>query len=312
VRTATIAFVPPFYTGMEGRLIFTTDRHQDELGAGLNTVRAGFFDAIGLTFVSGRDFSPAEVASTAPMNESPVVLVESLARRAFGAADISGNTIIVGNGKRRPVVGVVRDTLQRRLSDDRPSDLAFQPFRPNYRTPWVTVVIGQTRPGAVQPSALRDAVAAVDPALPIFDVLAGQSGVARQFGREALTSNLAVAFALLAMVVAAAGLYGVVTRGVTERRRELGIRRALGATSADLAGVVTGNVAGPVLIGLGAGTVLSLWLSRFLAAELYGMSSFDAISYGGAAMMIVGTMLASVVPGCYEALHIDPASAMRE
>lgn len=312
VRAATVSFVPPFYTGMEGRLIFTTDHHPDELSAGLNTVRRGFFEAIGLPFVSGRDFTDAEINSSEPMAGSPIILVESLARRAFGRSDLAGEHVILNSKVRREVVGVVRDTLQRRLADRGAGDLAFQPYRPSYRTPWVTVVVGQTRPGAVRPAALQEAVAAVDPALPIFDVLTGRSGVARQFGREALTSRLALAFAALAVVVAAVGLYGVVTRGVAERRRELGIRRALGASSGSLAGLVTRDVLWPVAAGLGAGALCSAWLSRFVASELYGVSAFDVVAYGGGAVTILAALLMSAVPACYRAARIDPVAALRD
>jgi hypothetical protein len=297
---------------MEGRLIFTTDHHPDDLAAGVNTVRTGFFDTIGLPFVSGRDFTESEVATSGPMAQAPVILVESLARRAFGRADVAGESILIGKGARRQVVGVVRDTLQRRLTDEGSGHLAFQPYRSSYRTPWVTVVIGQTAPGAVPPAALRDAVAAVDPSLPIFDVLAGRSGAARQFASELLASCLALAFAVLAVVIAAVGLYGVVTRGVTERRRELGVRRALGATSGNLVGLVTRDALWPVATGLAIGTLVSAWLSQFIASELYGISSVDVVAYSGATLTILVSLLTSAVPACYRAVRIDPATAVRE
>jgi predicted permease len=312
VRTATLSFVPPFFTGMEGRLVFTTDHHPDDLAAGLNTVRTGFFDAIGLPFVSGRDFTESEVASSAPMAQAPVILVESLARRAFGRTDVAGESIVAGKGVRRQVVGVVRDTLQRRLADERSGDLAFQPYRPAYRTPWVTVVIGQTAPGAVSPGALRDAVAAVDPALPVFDVLTGRSGVERQFAREVLTSRLALMFAALAVAIAAVGLYGVVLRAVTERRRELAVRRALGATSADLVGVVTRDTVTPVVVGLAVGMLLSVWLSRFLVSELYGVSALDTVAYVAATLTVLVSLVAAAVPASYRVVRIDPAVVVRD
>jgi predicted permease len=319
VRRASLAFLPPFFSGTEAQLRFHTDHDPKDVRVMLNAVRPGFFDVIGQPIVAGRDFTEADVESPESVKVSPVILTENVARRAFGSVDAVGRTIIVKasiDGRttdvRRPVVGIVRDARQRLLTDDNSADLAFQPYRTDYGTPFVTVV------AAVSPAdldvwpAIRDAVAEVDPALVMFDAQTAREGIRAEFGTRLLVMRLAAIFGVVGILVAAAGLAAVLARRLVERQRELGIRVALGATPARVTAIVTREAAIVLALGLLLGTLANVWLTRFLQSSLTGVSRFDALSFWGAAALVIGALAAASIPTCRRAAGVDPVTILRE
>jgi hypothetical protein len=319
VRRASLAFLPPFFSGTEAQLQFHTDRQPQDMRALLNSVRTGFFDVIDQPIVAGRDFTEAELDSPEPVKQSPVILTETVARRMFGTTDVVGRTIVCrasAGGKiisiRRPIVGVVRDARQRLLTDDESADVVFQPYRADYGPPFVTVLAAVETPDLDVWPALRQAVAEVDPALVMFDARTATDGIRAEFGTRLLAMRIAAIFAGVAVLVAAAGLAAVLARRLLERRRELSIRAALGATPARIVGLVTREAAIVLALGLTFGTTANLWLTRFLERSLFGVSRFDSLSFWGAAALVTGILVVASVPACRRAFRMDPVTALRE
>jgi predicted permease len=319
VRRAALAFLPPFFSGTEAQLRFHTDEESQDVAVMLNSVRPGFFDVIGQPLVAGRDFTEADVDSPGPVTTSPVILTESVARRMFGTVDIVGRTIITRgrvDGRmtdvRRPVIGIVGDARQRLLTDDASTSVAYQPYRTDYGTPFVTVLAAVSPPDLDVWPAMRQAVAEVDPALVMFDAQTASDGIRAEFGDRLLTMRLAAVFAVVAILVGAAGLAAVLARRLVERQRELGIRMALGATPARVAAIVTHEAAIVLALGLALGTVANIWLTRFLQSSLVGISRFDALSFCGAAVLVTGVLAAASLPTCRRAASVDPAAILRE
>jgi ABC-type antimicrobial peptide transport system permease subunit len=154
-------------------------------------------------------------------------------------------------------------------------------------------------------------VAALDPALPIFDVetLTDHLGLALFPAR--LAAAILGSFGLLALVLAGIGVYGVISYGVSQRTREIGIRMALGADKSDILRSVVGQGLLLAGIGLGLGLAISVMLTRFLGRLLYGVSPTDSATFAGVFLLLaLIAAIASYIPG-RRATGIDPMSALR-
>jgi putative ABC transport system permease protein len=136
--------------------------------------------------------------------------------------------------------------------------------------------------------------------------------VARAVFLPRLSTTLLAAFAAAALLLAALGIYGVLSYSVTQRTREIGLRMALGATAAETLGLVTRQSVGLIVAGIGVGLVAAMLLARSMAGVLYGVSAFDLTAFGAAAL-VLGTagLSASLVPA-RRAVRIDPMVALRE
>jgi ABC-type antimicrobial peptide transport system permease subunit len=276
-----------------------------------NQVTPGFFDAIGLPIVAGRDFASSESGLTAEKSCACVLMTESLARRVFGSQNAAGRQIFM-NAEKKPttIVGIVRDTRQRFLTTPAP-DMIFLPFRPTTASNWTTVVVGLSGPADAVAPLIRRAVEAVDPTLPIYDLLRGDEGIRRQFAEEDLLMRLALVFAALSCAVAGIGLFGVLSRTIAERRRELAIRAALGATPRGLAGLLLAESAAILGAGATAGLAVSWWLSSYLTSRLFGVTPHDTFSFVIGTAIVTGVLIAVIVPAAVRAGRSDPLSAIR-
>jgi len=132
-----------------------------------------------------------------------------------------------------------------------------------------------------------------------------------EFATAALVMRLATVFAVLATLVAAVGLYGVLARAVAERRREFGIRVALGASPAAVRGLVVRESAVVLVAGVPIGGGISAWLARFAQVYLYGVDRLDALSYASALVIITIVMAMAMTPASRRASRLDPAAVLR-
>jgi ABC-type antimicrobial peptide transport system permease subunit len=161
-------------------------------------------------------------------------------------------------------------------------------------------------------SAVRGAIAEIDPALAIFGVEPLATTVAGSLGTERFLMVLLVLFAALALVLAAVGIHGVLSYAVAQRTREIGIRLALGASPRTVIGLVLGHVARLTVCGLGLGLVLAVAFSRSLAGLLFGVGTTDLATYAGVLIMLGAVaMLATWLP-LRRAVRVDPTLALRQ
>jgi hypothetical protein len=253
----------------------------------------------------------------------PVVVSETVARQAFGGRDPLGRPLTVfrsasgradfGTPVDAVVVGVARELPLGGLGD--PAGAGAAVYVPMTANPWrwATLVVRAadgTDPARLVP-ALRRAVAAVDADATVDDARPGAELVAATLAERRFTAGLVVAFAACAAALAAVGLYGVIAYGMAQRRGELGVRAALGATRGALVRLAVGEGARLAAAGVAVGAALALGASRVLASLVFGVGVRDAATYGAvAAGLAAVTLLASWIPA-RRAARVDPAAALR-
>ena len=281
-------------------------------------VMPGYFETMRIPILRGRDVAAGDTA------DAPgVVLVnEFLARRTWPGEDPVGKRIAFDGSDDNPawltVIGVVRNVVRAEWSDE-PEDeaylaLAQRPALMNSRHPQEAyasfVVRTDGDPAALAPS-LRAAVRDLDPTLPVSAVQTMREVVWQANGRARFQTWLLAVFAAAAALLAAVGIYGVMSYAVSRRSREIGVRMALGARPGEVLRLIVGQGMGVAAAGAAAGLAPALVLTRLMRSLLYGVPPTDLATYaavGGGVLAIA--LVASYVPA-RRAARIDPAAALR-
>jgi len=293
---------------------FSVDRWREAGGrrpaAQVRIASPGYFEAMGIRLVRGRTFTAHDDGSAPQV----VVINRAMARTHFSGENPLGRRVWLGweeDSVRRggEIVGVVDDVRQFGL--DRPS--VPEIYLPYDQTPVgpMTVVARTSASPEVVFAAARAAVRELDPDLPLFELGTLQQRFEESAARPRLYMTLLATFAGVAVLLAAIGLYGVVSYSVRQQTREIGIRLALGATRSNVAGTVVGQSLVLTVVGAALGLAGALAVSRLLQALLFGVSPTDAWTYAAVVALItlVG-VVASWVPA-RRATAIDPAMALR-
>jgi putative ABC transport system permease protein len=207
------------------------------------------------------------------------------------------------------IVGVTADIKHKQLSSD-PDLQGFMPYRQGgwNATAIVVRTVGEpTKATGTVLSALKQG----DPLLPAYRVLSMDANIERSYWQQALYGKMFGAFAAIALVLAAVGVYGVISYAVSQRTQEIGVRVALGAQRADVMRLIVGHGALLGGIGIAIGLVGALAVTRFLRTMLFGVSPFDPMSFVGVSVMLTGiALLASYIPA-RRAARVDPVEALR-
>jgi len=244
----------------------------------------------------------------------PVVISESFAKREFPGQDPIGQRIRFGGPADRPwdvIVGVVGDVRQASLAASQ-SDAVYVTtgqwlWADN---PLWLVVRARVDAGALVPS-IRRAIWSVDKDQPIVRVATMDDLVATSAGDRRFASILFEAFAVVALLLAAAGIYGVLSGSVTERTREIGVRSALGASRRDILALVM--LQGMTLAGAGVviGLTGAIGASRALATLLFGVSRLDPVTYLGVIALVAGVSAIACWIPAWRAARVDPSITLR-
>ena len=280
----------------------------ENIDAELAQVASGFFDATRIGLVAGRDFLESEWRAPDDARRAVVIVSASLARRLFGGAPAVGRSVSL-DSERVPheIIGVARDAKVRDfLEPARPR--AYLPFP---ISPFTSVVLRVHAGSDSVIAQSREVVAALDSGLPIYDAGTVRAATEREMAEEAVVARLVLLFAALAALLAAVGLYGVVSMQATERRREFGIRVALGARPGQLVAAMTAQAIRLAVAGLVVGLLASAWLTQFLASRLYGVERLDMLSYGAAAAAALAVALMAAAVPARRAGRVDPIIALR-
>src|SRR5581483_2086382 len=254
----------------EGR---ATSSPEELLSVGLHVINPRYFDALGARLIKGRSFTERDAAG-AP---SVFIINETLARRYWPNEDPLGKRIRYNpDDPWGEVVGVVEDVRHDGLH------LAAGPhlYEPYQQNAWPFLAIAVRSPldqGALL-AAVRREVQALDPNLPVSGVRTMEEVMAQSLATRRLVLTLFSLFAVVALVLAAVGLYGVLAWSVTERTRELGIRIALGANRRDVLRLIVGQGMKLVLLGIVIGLVVALALNRLIEKLLFGVSATDPLT----------------------------------
>ncbi len=281
-------------------------------------VSTGYFEALGIPLRRGRLFTDADTADAPRV----VIVDERLAQHFWPGRDPVGRRLYVPqtpDDVARPgptviwleVVGVVGSVKLHGLQEGEGARVGayYFPMAQDYARGW-GLVIRTTRDTARMTAAVRRAVAAVDPELPVFDVMPMPQRIERSLDRRRTPMVLAVAFGAVALLLACVGLYGVLAYQVAHRTREIGIRMTLGSDAAGILRLVLREGGWLVAGGLAAGLAGTLGLRRVLAAQLFGVGAFDA----GVLVAVCGVLGLAALAACLgpalRAARIDPAAAL--
>jgi putative ABC transport system permease protein len=270
-------------------------------------VSADYFATLHIPIVAGRAFTRFDTNRTEPA----IIISQRLARQLWPGENAVGKRLDPGgNGKLRTVVGVVGDTNVGYIAgDDWPA--MYLPLAQWWGWNEMTVVLrANTAPEALAP-AVRNAMHAIDPAQPIFDLKTMNRIVSAQLQPARLNSSLLATFAALALVLAAVGIYGMMAAGVAQRRNEIGVRMALGAQIADIMRLVFGQGLRLAVIGLALGLGLAFAGTRFISSLLFKTSAADPLAYlATIALLGLTAFLACWIPA-RRAATINPIEALR-
>jgi predicted permease len=274
---------------------------------GFNVVGPRYFETMGTRLVRGRDFTDAD-----RMGAPGVAVVnESLAARLWPGEDAVGKRLSF-DGPEGPfleVVGVARDGKYRSLGD-RPRPYFYRPLMQTYDPRMTLVVRTKGEPTALA-GAVREQLRALEPNLPVAEVRT----LEEQFNLSMLPVRVAAwtlgGFGLLALCLAAIGIYGVVSYSVAQRTREIGVRMALGAGRSDVLRLVMGEGLSVVGLGVAAGLLLAFAATRVLGGFLYGVGATDPVTFAGVPLLLGAIAVAAGYLPARRATKVDPMVALR-
>jgi predicted permease len=276
--------------------------------AELRAASPGIFQALGVPVLQGRDFTEADGES----GPRSAIVNQALAHRYFPGESPLGRRLRFEGGD-FIVVAVVGSVRQAGLDRD-PLPEIYIPYTAASATEWLgdpaLVVRTAVPPGSVT-DQVRAAVASVDPALPLYRTLTMEQVIDRSLAGRRLNLWLLALFAGIALVLSSAGLYGLISYLVAQRKREIGVRIALGAQTWEVIGLVMRQGAALTGMGIALGLLGAFLLTRILASLLYGVSARDPLTYAAiAAVLAAVALLATWLPAS-RASRVDPILAIR-
>ena len=303
--------------GLTDRLPFTGNRSWNVMAKGrvytlaspppsafIRMISDGYVEAMGMRLVAGRDLTSQDRGKS----EQVILINESMARALWPGEDAIGKMVITDHERR--VVGVVADVRHVALEESSGPEV-FMPFRQNADFSAVGLVLRTTMPPDTVGASIRSALSPVVPNLPANQVETMRRLVDKTVSPRRFVTMLLGGFAVFALTLALLGIYGVISYTVGQRRQEIGVRLALGATAARIQRGVIRETLQLAAVGVAIGTVASLLLARTLGSLLFGVTSTDAVTL--VAMLL--TVAAVAVVGGYlparRASRIDPATAFR-
>jgi putative ABC transport system permease protein len=265
-----------------------------------------YFRALGIPLKAGRAFDQRDTDG-AP---SVVVVTESWARTFFPGDEVVGRHIgLGGSDEQTEIVGVVGDVRHDGL-DEPVQPTMFLPYA-QMADGGMSLVVRASRDPATMTAAVRDAVRSVDPSIPVYDVATMEEQVSRSLLAQRLSGGMIGVFALMALVLATVGVYGLIAYTVAERRHEIGIRLALGAQGGDVRRLVVGQGVRLTLIGVVVGLAGSIAIGRGLQGMLFGVTATHLPTLiGVSAILLSVAALASWIPA-RRAARTDLLGALR-
>jgi len=273
--------------------------------AEVSVVSPGYFGVLGVPIMSGRAFGPADRDTAAPV----AMISASAARKYFAGGDAVGKQISFNREQWATIIGVAGDVRQFGPASDVPEQIYLPLTLTRVRD--LRVLVRSNAGAAATSTLIRQTVHAIDPNQPVTDVVTLEDARRDVIASPRLTTALLTAFALLALVIAAAGLAGVIAYSVSQRTQEFGIRMALGAERQAILALVVRQGLRLALIGVLLGALAARVTAHSLTTLLYGVQATDVATYlGVAAVFVVVALIACVVPA-RRATAIDPAATIR-
>ena len=262
---------------------------------------------MGIAMLQGRDFSSTD-HSAAP---GVVIISEATAERYWPGENALGKRVRFGpqGNPWSTVIGIVPGIRHQALNQAPRPELYF-PYaqRPGR---FMNLIVKTALPTASASAAIRESIREADPGLPMASITKMEDLVEGSIGQDRFLLGLTGSFAMLAVVLAAVGIYGVISYSVSQRTYEMGLRMALGAQRGTVLGIILRQGLLLTALGIAAGVGLSLWATRFIGSLLFNTSPTDLLTFLATAAFLAGVGLIACLVPAYRATRIDPLQALR-
>jgi predicted permease len=281
-----------------------------DTGSRFNAVSPSYFQTLGIPLIAGRDFTRGDALSS-----PKVAIVNEAFAKKFNLGQDAVGKRIGDRGAERPeldteIVGLVRDAKYSEVKDQVPP-LFFRPYLQDERIGAINFYVRHSLPPQDLLAAIPKVVARLDPNLPVDNLMTLPQQVRDNVFLDRFVSVLSTAFAALATLLAAIGLYGVLAYTVTQRTREIGLRMALGAAPHRVRGMVLRQVARMTIVGGGAGLLAAVGVGRLAQSQLYQLAGHDpSVLVGAAGALGLVAFAAGYLPA-RRASRVDPMRALR-
>ena len=283
----------------------------DTIGFALRSVSPGYFQAMETPLKAGRDFTLADSESNARCVR---ITNEAMARRYWPGENPVGRQLYGAcpKGAAALIVGVVADSKQNSVDSQVEPEL-YEPYaqHPSFASFLVTFVIRTSSDPLGLAAAVRNAVWEIDHDQAVIQVRTMENVISESIWQQHFSASMLGAFAAIALLLSAVGIYGVLSYSVSRRTHEIGIRAALGATRRDILRMVVGEGLFLTLIGVGAGILVALGLTRLIASLLYGVRPRDPMTFVALSLLLIGVALLAVYIPARRATKVDPMVALR-
>jgi predicted permease len=277
-----------------------------DVDAYFNAVGPSYFDIMGATLLRGREFTAADV-----MGAPRVAIVNEAFAKKFGlGANAVGKLMGEGDSLNRVIVGLVKDSKYSGVKQQmRP--VYFLPYKQDTTVGSLTFYVRSTvSPQTLMPE-IRAAMAQIDRTLPIVGFMTMPQQIRDNVYLDRMIGTLSSAFAALATLLAAIGLYGVLAYSVVQRTKEIGVRMALGANSSSIVAMVLRHVAVMTIVGAAIGAAAAFGIGRGAQSLLFGINGRDPLVMAAAAVLLALVAMAAGSLPAWRASRVDPVQALR-
>ena len=276
--------------------------------ARFNEVGPGYFSVLGIPLIAGREFTVGDDAGSLDV----AIVNESFARKFGLGREAVGKWMATGGSDslNTQIVGLVQDAKYSDVKDEIPP-LFFRPYRQDPNVGYITFYVRTAAAAGTVLGAVPQVVARLDPNLPVENLKTLPQQVRENVFLDRMITTLSAAFAALATLLAAVGLYGVLAYTVAQRTREIGVRMALGADRADVRGMVLRQVTRMLLVGGAIGIIAAFALGRAAGSLLFGLEGHDPVVIAAAAGVLTLFALGAGYIPAVRASRVDPMQALR-
>lgn len=281
-----------------------TPAPDEDMRLNYETVGPKYFQAMRIPLMQGRDFDERNHER----GPGVVIVSETMAQRYWTGGDALGKRLKLGKDWLE-IVGIAKDVKLRRLNEP-PQPFLYLPLLQDYRSNMILVARTAVDPGTMM-HAVQAEVAGIDPDMPMFDFKTLEEHVGISLFLQRMAAILLSIFGLLALSLAAMGLYGVLAYSVSQRTRELGIRISVGAERRDIYRLILGQGFALSMVGLLGGLLAALAVTRLMGSLLYGVSATDPATFISIALLLIGVALLACFFPARRATRVDPMIALR-